>query len=205
MDAQHARPGTADHAAPAPAGRHPEPLPVVPTWHARSGRLTARKRWALDELAGRHGMGTAAVGHGEGHAAVALEIGAGTGEAALALAAARPDLLVVAADVHKASLARLLLDLEATGTPNVRVAGGDGRAVLEALTPERIRKWVPSAMGLGLSFVVPFANSLSFFIGALIAWVMLCAEIMQICGSEHRKEFALRPRVKESYFPELRK
>jgi len=54
------------------------------------------------------------------------------------------------------------------------VAGGligIALSLLEALTPERIRKWVPSAMGLGLSFVVPFANSLSFFIGALIAVV----------------------------------
>jgi uncharacterized oligopeptide transporter (OPT) family protein len=48
---------------------------------------------------------------------------------------------------------------------------GIALSLLEALTPERIRKWVPSAMGLGLSFVVPFANSLSFFIGALIAMV----------------------------------
>ena len=30
--------------------------------------------------------------------------------------------------------------------------------------------WLPSAMGLGLSWVVPFQNSLSFAIGALIAW-----------------------------------
>ncbi|MFM7818475.1 MAG: OPT family oligopeptide transporter [Verrucomicrobiota bacterium] len=48
---------------------------------------------------------------------------------------------------------------------------GVALSLLEALTPERIRRWVPSAMGLGLSFVVPFANSLSFFIGALLAVV----------------------------------
>jgi len=71
----------------------------------------------------------------EGRAGIALEIGAGTGEAALALAAARPGSLVVAAEVHKASLARLLLDLDASGIDNLRVVAGDGRAALAALTP----------------------------------------------------------------------
>jgi uncharacterized oligopeptide transporter (OPT) family protein len=32
--------------------------------------------------------------------------------------------------------------------------------------------FVPSAMGLGLAFVIPFWNTLSMFIGALIAWVL---------------------------------
>ncbi|MFO0626981.1 MAG: OPT family oligopeptide transporter [Polyangiales bacterium] len=33
----------------------------------------------------------------------------------------------------------------------------------------KVRPWVPSAMGLGLAFVVPFANSLAFFVGAVLA------------------------------------
>ncbi len=33
------------------------------------------------------------------------------------------------------------------------------------------KRFTPSAMGLGLSWVVPFANCLSFFIGAVIAWL----------------------------------
>ena len=44
-------------------------------------------------------------------------------------------------------------------------------ALLEGLAPEKIRKWLPSSMGLGLSWIVPFANCLSFFIGGLAAWV----------------------------------
>jgi len=32
-------------------------------------------------------------------------------------------------------------------------------------------KYLPSAMGLGLAWVVPFQNSLSFAIGAVIAWI----------------------------------
>ena len=106
-----------------------------PTWHARSGRLTDRKRRALDDLAVQHAVRLGSDDPAEGRAGIALEIGAGTGEAALALAAARPRLLVVAAEVHKASLARLLLDLDDSGVTNLRVAAGDGRAVLAALTP----------------------------------------------------------------------
>ncbi len=40
--------------------------------------------------------------------------------------------------------------------------------LLEASFPSA-RKYLPSSMGLGLAFVVPFPNSLSFFIGAVIA------------------------------------
>ncbi len=35
------------------------------------------------------------------------------------------------------------------------------------------QKYLPSAMGLGLAWVVPFQNSLSFAIGAVIAWIWL--------------------------------
>jgi uncharacterized oligopeptide transporter (OPT) family protein len=41
----------------------------------------------------------------------------------------------------------------------------------ERWLPPRARVWVPSAMGLGLAFVVPFANSLAFFWGAMVAAV----------------------------------
>jgi putative OPT family oligopeptide transporter len=42
--------------------------------------------------------------------------------------------------------------------------------VLETLVP-KLRKFLPSPMGLGLAWVMPFKNCLSFCIGALIAWV----------------------------------
>jgi uncharacterized oligopeptide transporter (OPT) family protein len=41
--------------------------------------------------------------------------------------------------------------------------------LIEWLAP-KARTWLPSAMGLGLAWVIPFQNSLSFAIGALIAW-----------------------------------
>lgn len=42
--------------------------------------------------------------------------------------------------------------------------------VIEKLAP-KARRWLPSAMGLGLGFVVPFQNAISFFLGGVIAWI----------------------------------
>jgi uncharacterized oligopeptide transporter (OPT) family protein len=41
--------------------------------------------------------------------------------------------------------------------------------MIEMNLPKKARSYFPSATGLGLSFVVPFYNAFSFFIGALIA------------------------------------
>jgi OPT family oligopeptide transporter len=43
--------------------------------------------------------------------------------------------------------------------------------MLELAFPKR-RKYIPSAMGIGLSMVIPFYNSLSMFIGGLISMLM---------------------------------
>ncbi len=42
----------------------------------------------------------------------------------------------------------------------------------EKFAPAKVRKWIPSPTGLGIAFVVPFFNSASMFLGALIAWVL---------------------------------
>ncbi|MDX2110547.1 MAG: OPT family oligopeptide transporter [Verrucomicrobiota bacterium] len=42
--------------------------------------------------------------------------------------------------------------------------------ILEKFFPKH-RNLIPSAMGLGLSWVMPFANALSFAIGSVIAWI----------------------------------
>jgi putative OPT family oligopeptide transporter len=44
-------------------------------------------------------------------------------------------------------------------------------AFLEHFAPPNVKKFLPSSMGLGLSWVVPFANSFSFFVGATIAFI----------------------------------
>lgn len=43
--------------------------------------------------------------------------------------------------------------------------------VLELLLPKQ-KKYIPSAMGIGLAMVIPFSNSLSMFIGGLIALIL---------------------------------
>jgi OPT family oligopeptide transporter len=43
---------------------------------------------------------------------------------------------------------------------------------LERLLPSKARRFIPSPMGLGLAFVIPFWNTLSMFVGALIAWIL---------------------------------
>ena len=45
--------------------------------------------------------------------------------------------------------------------------------LIEKAVPENVRKWLPSSMGLGLAFVMPFQNSFSFFIGAVISEIWL--------------------------------
>lgn len=42
---------------------------------------------------------------------------------------------------------------------------------IERLLPPKARQFFPSTMGLGLSWVLPFANALSFALGAFIAWI----------------------------------
>ncbi|HUR13274.1 MAG TPA: tRNA (guanosine(46)-N7)-methyltransferase TrmB [Mycobacteriales bacterium] len=62
-----------------------------------------------------------------------LEIGFGMGEATAAMAAASPDVDVVAVDVHPAGVASLLRRLEAADLTNVRVVEGDAVDLLSSL------------------------------------------------------------------------
>ncbi|MNK89025.1 OPT oligopeptide transporter protein [compost metagenome] len=41
--------------------------------------------------------------------------------------------------------------------------------LLEAFAPKKVKPFIPSAMGLGLAFVIPAWNAISMFLGALIA------------------------------------
>lgn len=43
--------------------------------------------------------------------------------------------------------------------------------VEKLFVPAKARKYFPSAMGFGLAWMLPFANSLAFTIGAVIAWI----------------------------------
>jgi OPT family oligopeptide transporter len=59
--------------------------------------------------------------------------------------------------------------------------GGTLLAVLELLLP-KYRRFIPSPIGLGLGFLLPFANPLSMFLGAIAAWLW----------SKHRQTHAER-------------
>ncbi|MDX2146890.1 MAG: OPT family oligopeptide transporter [Planctomycetota bacterium] len=43
--------------------------------------------------------------------------------------------------------------------------------IIERVSPAKMRKYLPSAMGLGLSWVVPFSNAAGFAIGAIIGFI----------------------------------
>jgi OPT family oligopeptide transporter len=74
-----------------------------------------------------------------------------------------------------AAVARLLSNGVSSLHPMARMAllvGGIVGLILPAIDmclPEKARKFFPSAMGLGLSMVIPFYNSLSMFLGAVLA------------------------------------
>ncbi len=44
-------------------------------------------------------------------------------------------------------------------------------ALIDHFAPKKWKPYMPSAMGLGLAWIMPFANAFSFFIGAIIALV----------------------------------
>jgi tRNA (guanine-N7-)-methyltransferase len=59
-----------------------------------------------------------------------VDLGCGTGEVARHLARTRPDVLVLAVDVHSASVATLLRDVADEALANLRVHHGDGVELL---------------------------------------------------------------------------
>ncbi len=54
----------------------------------------------------------------------------------------------------------------------IGAAAGIILSILDHFAPVRLRAFLPSAMGLGLAFVVPFWNTLSIFIGATAAFLV---------------------------------
>ena len=77
-----------------------------------------------------------------------------------------------------AAVAKLLASgfsaLHPTARMGLLIGGMIGIAIplLEKLLPESFEPYLPSAMGLGLSMIIPFFNSLSFFIGAAISLLL---------------------------------
>jgi uncharacterized oligopeptide transporter (OPT) family protein len=57
--------------------------------------------------------------------------------------------------------------------------------LLERATPSKYRKFLPSAMGLGLSWVVYFSNAVGFMIGALVIW------LWELVNRRHADKYAV--------------
>jgi len=64
--------------------------------------------------------------------------------------------------------------LPPAAVPAMAIAAGLGLALALAqqLAPARWSRWVPSASAVGLAFVIPAWNSMSMFIGALLAYLV---------------------------------
>ena len=88
--------------------------------------LPASGPWTSDALAapfGRHGRWL-------------IDVGVGNGAATIAWARDQPDANVIAIELHRPGIAKLLADLDAEGPANVRVTEADALAVLDQL-PDR--------------------------------------------------------------------
>ena len=78
-----------------------------------------------------------------------------------------------------ASVAKMLasgLDSLPAGAFGAMLAGailGAMLAIAEEYLPQRNKKWMPSATGLGIAGVIPAFNSISMFIGSLLAWLLI--------------------------------
>jgi tRNA (guanine-N7-)-methyltransferase len=106
----------------------------------RRGRTSAAKLAALRDLGPRWML--PADGPWDGSALRAgfgadgpllVDVGVGDGRATRAWGAEHPDARVLAIELHRPGIARLLADLDATGPANVRVVEADALAVLDAL------------------------------------------------------------------------
>lgn len=53
----------------------------------------------------------------------------------------------------------------------IGAAVGAVLTLLEEFSPRRLRRWIPSPTGLGIAGVIPAFNSISMFVGALLAWL----------------------------------
>jgi tRNA (guanine-N7-)-methyltransferase len=110
------------------------------TFHPRRGRMTDNHHRELAELRTRYGLepggSETAVWVANARTArraVILEIGFGLGDATAAMAAAQPDLDVVAVDVHTPGVLRLMRLVDEAGLSNVRVVEGDALELLDGL------------------------------------------------------------------------
>lgn len=123
-----------------PADGLPAHFRRVVSFHPRGGRLNSVQRRAFDTHADQWYLeaaeltcpidGPALFGR---EAGLVVEIGSGMGESSVAMAAARPEIDLLAVEVYKPGVAQTLHHLSKAGVQNLRVLRGDGVQVLEDL------------------------------------------------------------------------
>ena len=113
--------------------------PEIPSYKVRRGRTGITSQEARERLWPVYGINPPYAGLVAAPPAV-LEIGFGMGEATAELAAAQPDVSVVAVEVHPAGVAALLRRLEDARLTNVQIAEGDAVGVLRALPDGALRE-----------------------------------------------------------------
>ncbi|MDA3022111.1 MAG: tRNA (guanosine(46)-N7)-methyltransferase TrmB [Actinomycetota bacterium] len=112
---------------------------TIRTYIPRRGRVSERQATAIAEADGLLlPMGAETLDLGEIFAGlpVILEIGFGTGSATVTMAAAAPDLGILAVDVHTPGLGDLLYRARESHLTNIRAIAGDGLVIAELMLAE---------------------------------------------------------------------
>jgi len=121
------------------AAPHPGRPQHVRSFHPRRSRITSASADALERLWPVWGVDLDGTPYDLvatfGGRPVVVEIGSGMGEAAAQMAAAQPDVGVLAVDVHTPGLGALLRAVEEAGLDNVRVGRGDAVELLRDMLP----------------------------------------------------------------------
>ena len=119
------------------------PRPMARTFKPRRRRLGSRRSEAYSRLGPVYGLAESGplVELAEvfsGRTSVHLEIGSGNGDLASSHARTHPDAGLIAVDVHRPGIARLLADIDEGGLTNLRVVEGDALVFLDRLSDESI-------------------------------------------------------------------
>ena len=117
--------------------------PHIRTFHARHGRMSARREFALTELLPKFEISgldrPINLPKALGLDTVVIDFGSGMGDHSLNLATSCPHVGVLAIDVHTVGLLEVVESASTSGLTNLLTHHGDGMDVLKGwLTPESI-------------------------------------------------------------------
>lgn len=133
----------------------PEPhaVPHIRTFHARHGRVSHAMRDAIETLGPARRFDSRRDTRCDTGRPLVLEVGSGAGHAAIAFALAHRHIDLLAVDVHKPGIARLLVEADALGLDNVYVERADAVELLTDRIPSR------SLAGIHLFFPDPWPKN----------------------------------------------